>query len=97
MSGFSGIPLARCPICDAADAYVGRRLDKDDYFVECVRCGVYYASRKAFRHFEYLRWRAETVGLDRLSRLARALHARPRGAHVRLEYDTWQHLIESHP
>jgi len=85
--------MSHCPICNASDAYVDQRLDRDDYFVECVRCGVYHASRKAFRHFEYLRWRAEGAGLERLDKLARALHERPPGAQVRLEYDTWQQLI----
>lgn len=85
--------LRHCPICDASDAYVGQRLDKDEYFVECIVCGVYRATRKAFRHFEYLRWRGDSAGLERLNRLARALHDVQPGAIVRLDYDTWQQLI----
>jgi Zn ribbon nucleic-acid-binding protein len=89
------LPLGRCPVCDAADAYVTQREDKDEYFVECVNCGVYHVSRKAFRHFEYLRWRADPVGLERLAQLAATLHARPEGAQVRLEYDRWQELLKT--
>jgi Zn ribbon nucleic-acid-binding protein len=88
------LPIGRCPVCDAADAYVDQRLDKDEYFVECVNCGVYHASRKAFRHFEYLRWRADSAGLERLDQLASALRARPEAAQVRLEYDTWHELLK---
>jgi len=91
------LTLSRCPVCDAADAYVARRGDVDEYFVECVNCGVYEASRKAKRHFEYLRWRGEPSGLNRLDRLARALHRRRPGARVRLDFDTWHELIGTQP
>jgi Zn ribbon nucleic-acid-binding protein len=87
------LPLSNCPVCDAADAYVAHRADADAYFIECVNCGVYEVSRKAKRHFEYLRWRAKASGLNRLDSLARALHARRPGARVHLEFDTWQQLI----
>jgi hypothetical protein len=87
------IPTGRCPICDARDAYLGHREDRREYFVECVNCGVYSASRKAFRHFEYLRWRGEPAGLDRLDQLATRLKARPPGIVVRLDYDTWHELL----
>jgi hypothetical protein len=76
---------------------LGQRLDKDDYFVECVRCGVYQASRKAFRHFEYLRWRGDPAGIARLERLAQRLHTRTDNEMVRLDYDTWQSVAEAHP
>jgi hypothetical protein len=95
MAELPNLPIGRCPVCDAKDAYVGQRLDKDEYFVECVNCGVYHASRKVFRHFEYLRWRGEPAGLERLDRLASVLRARPDDSLVRLEYDTWQELLES--
>ena len=85
-------PDGRCPICDAGDAYIGVRIDRD-YFVECLNCGVYRASRKAFRHFEYLRERGEPVGLHKLQRLATWLKARQTGANTHLDYDTWQELI----
>lgn len=88
-----GTPSGRCPICDAEDAYIAARPDRPEYFVECLNCGVYRASRKAFRHFEYLRWRAEREGLGNLERLASVLKASPRGANIRLEYDNWRQLI----
>ena len=87
------LPLAPCPVCDAPDAYIEQRLDKDDYFVECPRCAVYTASRKAFRHFEYLRWRGEPDGLDRLDRLAHVLRERPSRSAIRLDYDSWHQLL----
>jgi hypothetical protein len=88
------LPLATCPVCDAPDAYIEQRRDKDDYFVECPRCTVYTASRKAFRHLEYLRWRGEPEGLHRLNRLAHVLKDRRRRATIRLDYDNWQRLLE---
>lgn len=94
MSDAPVIPTGRCPICDADDAYLGQRVDRDEYFVECINCGVYLATRKAFRHFEYLRWRAEHIGLQRLDQLASYLKHRPRGATTRLGYDTWQDLLD---
>jgi hypothetical protein len=83
-----------CPVCGAPDAYVDKFLDGDEYYVECVNCKVYRASRRAFRHLEYLRAKGDSEGLDRLARLAAALHARGRGAAIRLEYDTWETLVE---
>lgn len=88
------IPTGRCPVCDAQDTYLGQRADRDDYFVECLNCGVYIATRKAFRHFEYLRWRAQPEGLERLAQLAVYLKNRARGTITKLEYDTWQSLIK---
>jgi Zn ribbon nucleic-acid-binding protein len=87
------IPTGRCPICDANDTYIGRREDRDEYFVECLNCGIYGATRKAFRHFEYLRWRNDPTGLQRLELLAAYLKSRPPGSATRLEYDTWLELI----
>jgi hypothetical protein len=88
------LPLAACPVCDAPDAYIEQRPDNDDYFVECPRCTVYTATRKAFRHFEYLRWRGEADGLQRLDRLAQALKNRRTKATIRLDYDNWQGLLD---
>jgi Zn ribbon nucleic-acid-binding protein len=97
MSQAPVIPTGRCPICDADDAYMGQRVDCDEYFVECIECGVYLATRKVFRHFEYLRWRAESSGLQRLEQLAAYLNHRPRGTTTRLEYDGWQDLLDDNP
>ena len=91
------LPTGRCPVCDADDTYLGQRADRDDYFVECLNCGVYMASRKAFRHFEYLRWRSQADGLERLAELAQYLRTRPRGTITKLEYDTWQNLLPPKP
>jgi hypothetical protein len=83
-----------CPICADKDAFVEPFPDGDEYYVECVNCNVYRASRKALRHFEYLRWRDDPEGLTRLARLAAALHARGRTIAARLEYDTWNELCQ---
>ena len=91
------LPTGRCPVCDAEDTYLGQRTDRDEYFIECIDCGVYTATRKAFRHFEYLRWRAQADGLERLSELAGYLKRRPRGTQTKLEYDTWQDLLPPKP
>lgn len=85
-------PAGLCPICAADDAYIGIRIDRD-YFVECLNCGVYRASRRAFRHFEYLRERADAPSLDKLERLAAWLKDRQVGANIRLDYDSWRALI----
>ena len=84
-----------CPVCAAADAFVEPLHGGDEYYVECVNCRVYRASRRAFRHFEYLRGKADPDSLDRLQRLAKVLSKRGRGAAVQLEYDSWQKLIEA--
>jgi hypothetical protein len=91
-----GLPIrpSICPICAAEDAFVEALRSGDEYYVECVNCGVYRASRRAFRHFEYLRGKADADSLDRLERLAKALNKRGRGKAIRLEYDDWQQLIE---
>jgi Zn ribbon nucleic-acid-binding protein len=90
-----GTPItpATCPVCAATDAYIDKFLDGDEYYVECVNCKVYRATRRAFRHFEYLRAKGDRDGLARLARLAAALHARGRGSTARLEYDTWEELV----
>ena len=88
------LPLAACPVCDAPDAYIEQRRVRDDYFVECPRCTVYTATRKAFRHFEYLRWRGEPEGLQRLDRLAQVLATPRKAATIRLDYDPWQDLLK---
>ena len=82
-----------CPICAATDAFVQQVREGDEYYVECVNCRVYRASRRAFRHFEYLRGKSDADSLDRLGRLAGALKSRGRGGAVQLEYDTWQELL----
>ena len=79
-------------MCAATDAFVDKFLDGDEYYVECVNCKVYRATRRTFRHFEYLRAKGAPDGLARLEKLAAALRARERGAAVRLEYDTWEEL-----
>jgi hypothetical protein len=82
-----------CPICAAADAFIEPLRGGDEYYVECVNCHVYRASRRAFRHFEYLRGRADAESLGRLGRLAEALRNRGRGGAIQLEYDTWHELL----
>jgi Zn ribbon nucleic-acid-binding protein len=79
-----------CPVCGARDAFVDTLHNGDKYYVECVNCGVYRASRRAFRLFQYLRGKADAESLSRLDRLAASLNARPRGAAAQLEYDTWE-------
>lgn len=87
------LPTGRCPICDAEDTYIAQRADRNEYFVECLNCGVYSATRKAYRHFEYLRWRGDPAGLDRLTQMAIFLKRRPRGTVTVLDYDTWQNVL----
>ena len=89
-----GMPLTTgtCPVCAATDAFVDKFREGDEYYVECVNCKVYRATRRTFRLFEYLRAKSDAQALARLGRLAAALHARERGAAVRLEYDTWEEL-----
>ena len=86
------IPRASCPVCGDEEAFVDTLRGGDEYYVECLNCKVYRASRRAFRLFEYLRWRAEPEGLARLNRLAAALNARGGTGAARLEYDTWDEL-----
>jgi hypothetical protein len=82
--------MRTCPVCGAPDAFVGTLRDGDEYYVECVNCGVYRASRRAYRLFQYLRGKADSESLQRLDRLAQRLKARGRGAAVHLDYDTWE-------
>ena len=79
-----------CPVCGALDAFVDTIRDGDEYYVECVNCHVYRASRRAFRLFQYLRTKADAPSLARLRRLAEHLHARGRGPGANLDYDTWE-------
>jgi Zn ribbon nucleic-acid-binding protein len=79
-----------CPVCAAQDAFVDTLRDGDEYYVECVNCGVYRASRRAFRLLQYLRDKAEAYGLRRLDHLAAQLKIRPRDGAAHLEYDTWE-------
>ena len=79
-----------CPVCGARDAFVDTLHNGDEYYVECVNCGVYRASRRAFRLFQYLRGKADAESLRRLDRLAASLKTRPRGAAAQLEYDSWE-------
>jgi hypothetical protein len=97
MSDAPVLPTGRCPICDADDTYIAQRADRDEYFVECLNCGIYSATRKAYRHFEYLRWRGEPAGLERLTQMASVLKDRAPGTLTRLDYDTWQSLLPSPP
>jgi hypothetical protein len=84
------IQTRECPVCGASDAFIDTIRDGDEYYVECVNCHVYRASRRAFRLFQYLRSRADSESLDRLGRLAAHLRARGRGAAAQLDYDTWE-------
>jgi hypothetical protein len=61
----------------------------DEYYVECVNCRVYRATRRAFRLFQYLRAKADRESLERLQRLAARLKARERSVAAQLDYDTW--------
>lgn len=84
------IRVGVCPVCGAPDAFIDTLRDGDEYYVECVNCRVYRASRKAFRLFQYLRDKGDTDSLRRLERLAEALRAREHGAAAQLEYETWE-------
>lgn len=77
-------------MCGADDAFIDTLGSGDEYYVECVNCHVYRASRRAFRLFQYLREKADAPSLERLQRLAAALHARGRGAAAQLDYETWE-------
>jgi hypothetical protein len=81
---------SECPVCGAPDAFIDTIRDGDEYYVECVNCHVYRASRRAFRLFQYLRTKADSGSLERLDRLASHLHARGRGVAAQLDYDTWE-------
>lgn len=67
------------------------------YYVECLNCKVYRASRKAFRHFEYLRGRGDAEGLAKLRRLGEALSNRRTTGAAKLEYDSWERLAGTSP
>lgn len=90
------IRMRECPVCAAPDAYVETLSHDADYYVECVNCRVYRASRRAFRLFQYLRGKADRESLRRLDRLAAALRERPRGQTSYLEYDTWETAFEGY-
>lgn len=77
-------------MCGAQDAFVDTIGDGDEFYVECVNCHVYRASRRAFRLFQYLRTKADAQSLQRLQALATRLHARGRGVAAQLDYDTWE-------
>lgn len=85
-----------CPVCGALDAFIDTLRGGDEYYVECVNCHVYRASRRAFRLFQYLRTKADEESLCRLRTLATRLHARGRGAAAQLEYDTWESFGTPH-
>ena len=88
--------MRECPVCAAPDAYIDTFRNDDEYYVECVNCRVYRASRRAFRLFQYLRERADRQSLHRLDRLAAALRERPNGQTTYLDYDTWETALEQH-
>jgi predicted RNA-binding Zn-ribbon protein involved in translation (DUF1610 family) len=46
-----------CPVCGARDAFTDTVRDGDEYYVECVNCQIYLATRRAYRLFQYLRAR----------------------------------------
>lgn len=84
------IATRQCPVCGAVDAFVDTIRDGAEYYVECVNCHVYRATRKAFRLFEYLRGKADPESLRRLQHLAERLAARRRGPAAQLDYETWE-------
>ena len=85
-----------CPVCGARDAFVDTVRDGEEYYVECVNCQIYRATRRAFRLFQYLRTRGDRTSLERLGRLGASLHGRPRGAATHLDYDTWEAFGTAH-
>ena len=90
-------PAATCPVCNAEDAYIEPLAHRDVIFVECVNCRVYLADRKAFRHFQYLRGKADPASLSRLGALGTFLKNSSRTSAVRLTFDTWTQLIGLQP
>ena len=80
----------QCPVCGARDAFIDNIRDGNEYYVECLNCHVYRASRRAFRLFQYLREKNDTDSLSRLAKLADKLRSRGRGAAAQLDYDTWE-------
>ena len=91
---FPPAPDGLCPICNATNAFVQPIGERDVVFVECVNCRVYRATRRAYRHFEYLRWRQDPAGLAKLARLAAALKGHTPSSPIRLEYDSWEYLAD---
>jgi len=89
--------LSVCPICGDDQAFIERLGLADEYYVECLNCRVYRASRRTLRHFEYLRAKADLKSLQQLDGLATALHQRDRSAAIQLDYDSWQELIGPPP
>ena len=89
--------LSVCPICGDDQAFIDRLGPADEYYVECLNCRVYRASRRTLRHFEYLRGKADPQSLLRLAQLATALRQRERSAAIQLDYDSWQELIAPPP
>jgi hypothetical protein len=82
--------MRECPVCGALDAFIDTMREGDEYYVECVNCHVYRASRRAFRLFQYLRTKGDTESLRRLAQLAERLNSRGRGAAAELNYDNWE-------
>lgn len=79
-------------MCAARDAFVDTISGGDEFYVECVNCHVYRASRRAFRLFQYLRTKADLESLTRLQALADRLKARGGGIAAQLDYDTWERV-----
>jgi hypothetical protein len=79
-----------CPVCGAHDAFIDTLRDGDEYYVECVRCHVYRATRRAYRLFQYLRTKGDAESRARLGRLAAYLQARGPGAAAQLDYENWE-------
>ena len=79
-----------CPVCGALDAFIDTMRDGDEYYVECVNCRIYRASRRAFRLFQYLRTKGDAESLQRLRRLADRLHARDGSSAAQLDYENWE-------
>jgi hypothetical protein len=79
-----------CPVCGAHDAFIDTLHKGDEFYVECLNCHVYRASRRAFRLFQYLRDKGDAESLAKLGRLAERLNARGRGGAAQLNYEDWE-------
>jgi hypothetical protein len=85
-----------CPVCGARDAFVDTLRGGDEFYVECVNCNVYRATKRAFRLFQYLRDKGDRQSLKRLEDLAARLKARGHGAAAQLDYGNWETFGTAH-
>jgi hypothetical protein len=79
-------------VCGAHDAFIDTLRGGDEFYVECVNCHVYRATRRAFRLFQYLREKGDVESLARLQGLAARLSARDRSGAAQLNYDDWEEV-----